>query len=84
MKKKIWIFSHNQIRGPLDKWELKLISTKYRDFLIFAERNIWVEYKQWDGKIGSSDIPPPIPHIVKQRKVLLKRFFKRLIFRNCH
>ena len=78
----------NKIRGPYEKWEVKLLASKYRDFFVISDTHEWVIYKKWNRKMPSilgsiSEVEMP-PSSVSILICNIKRYFKRRVFWDHH
>ncbi len=54
-----WIWFENEVRGPYPAWEVELVASKCRHFLVFDGRGRWVRYRDWDR--GTACDTPPLP-----------------------
>lgn len=80
----IWIYFRGDLIGPIDFWELKLISSKYRDFHIFVDQG-WVNYKSWKSDPGlKTTYPDSLPDRMQKYQVSFLRVFKRRVLGDCH
>ena len=71
--------------GPLDKWEISIISSKYRNFFIYNCNKKWIHFSKWDKNYKESARKPdnkPNSFMIKYRFLL--HTTKRTLFRDTH
>ena len=87
MNKQTYIYVLGNILGPYERWEIKLLATKYRDFQIFIGNGNWVPFKKWDKQmpchIIDTTLPLPPSNYMKNT-TKIKRYVKRIIFKDHH
>ena len=80
----------DKVRGPYEKWEVKLFASKYRDFFVLSDTGQWVAYKKWNGVMNAvikdvdnlfvDDKPSGLSMFFSE----LKRYIKRNVFKDHH
>lgn len=81
----MWIYMRGKLMGPLDKWEISIISSKYRNFFIYNCNKKWVHFSKWDKKyteFANKPFNKPNSFMIEYRFLL--HTIKRNLFRDKH
>ena len=74
-----WIWFEDEVRGPYPAWEVELVASKCRHFLVFDGKGRWVRYGEWDRQ-SHSDAPPSPPAAWRRWLLAASRaVFRRLL-----
>lgn len=80
-----WIWFHGRLHGPYFLWEVFLIHSKFRAFLIYDAKQGWVGYRAWDrSPIADSLVRPEVPSRLSRAGLRLRHLFLRRMLRLCH
>jgi len=74
-----WIWFENEVRGPYPPWEVELVASKCRHFLVFDRDGRWVRYGDWDRQPVPGARPAPPPPVRRFSLGLSRLLFRRLL-----
>lgn len=74
-----WIWFEDEVRGPYPAWEVQLIASKCRHFLIFDRQGRWVRYGDWDRHSAAGDRPERPSALTRLGLALSRTLFRRIL-----
>jgi len=72
-----WIWFEDEVRGPYPTWEVELVASKCRHFLVCDSDGRWVRYAEWDRRPVS--VPQPPPPLRRFALAASRTLFRRLL-----
>ena len=77
-----WIWFLGRVLGPFPAWEIALLASKSRYFLVCDRHRRWLRYRDWDRHLSDIVDSPPAPPrlrvtvLLKIRHLVIRRILR--------